>query len=124
MCYIGSWHVIDTESGRLSMEWIVPLVVVLLVIVLGVLDSIIDPQHHRLFGKVRVADLLEPEPSRNRSQWQKAFNRTIAKHFDFVICKADDLTADIHIKGAEITPAGHWGVQSHVLFGAHQCAVL
>ncbi|KEA61748.1 putative queD like [Marinobacterium lacunae] len=58
---------------------------------LGVLDSIIDPQQHRVFGKVRVADLIEPEPNRNRSQWQKAFNRISAKHFDFVICKADDL---------------------------------
>lgn len=59
---------------------------------LGVLDSLIDPQQHRLFGKVRVADLIEPEPNRNRSQWHKAFNRISAKHFDFVICNADDLT--------------------------------
>ena len=59
---------------------------------LGVLDSIIDPTQHRIFGKDHVADLIEPEPNRNRSQWQKAFNRISAKHFDFVICNADDLT--------------------------------
>ncbi len=58
---------------------------------LGVLDSLIDPGLHRTFGKVRVADLIEPEPNRNRSQWKSAFNRISAKHFDFVICKADDM---------------------------------
>ncbi|GGB86459.1 hypothetical protein GCM10011352_10450 [Marinobacterium zhoushanense] len=75
---------------------------------LGVLDSIIDPQQHRIFGKVRVADLIEPERShnskRNRSQWQKAFNRISAKHFDFVICKADDLTP---VCAIELDDASH-----------------
>ncbi|MEH6578924.1 MAG: DUF2726 domain-containing protein [Amphritea sp.] len=59
---------------------------------LGVLDQAIDQSKYRVFGKVRVADLIEPQPSRNRSQWQKAFNSIPAKHFDFVICNADDLT--------------------------------
>ncbi|WP_299197168.1 DUF2726 domain-containing protein [uncultured Amphritea sp.] len=58
----------------------------------GVLLQAIDSDKYCLFGKVRVADLLEPQPSRNRSQWQKAFNGISAKHFDFVICKTDDLT--------------------------------
>ncbi|MBV1789036.1 DUF2726 domain-containing protein [Marinobacterium sp. D7] len=71
---------------------------------LGVLDSIIDPQQHRIFGMVRVADLIEPEPSRNRSQWQKAFNRIQSKHFDFVICKADDLTP---VCAIELDDASH-----------------
>ena len=58
----------------------------------GVLLQAIDSDTYQVFGKVRVADLLEPQPSRNRSQWQKAFNAISAKHFDFVICKTDDLT--------------------------------
>jgi len=58
---------------------------------LGVLDQVVD-NRYRVFGKVRVADLIEPQPSRNRSQWQRAFNAISAKHFDFVICNADDLT--------------------------------
>ncbi|RTE66576.1 DUF2726 domain-containing protein [Amphritea opalescens] len=58
----------------------------------GVLLQAIDSDQYQVFGKVRVADLLEPQPSRNRSQWQKAFNAISAKHFDFVICNIDDLT--------------------------------
>lgn len=58
----------------------------------GVLLQAIDRDKYQVFGKVRVADLLEPLPSRNRSQWQKAFNAISAKHFDFVLCKAGDLT--------------------------------
>jgi len=120
------------------MEWVIPFVVVLFVLVLiaqkrnagtadkgesdhryrrrktlftaaersflGVLDSIIDPRQHRIFGKVRVADLIEPEPNPNRSQWQKAFNRISAKHFDFVICKTDDLTP---VCAIELDDASH-----------------
>jgi len=58
----------------------------------GVLLQAIDRDKYQVFGKVRVADLIGPQPSRNRSQWQKAFNAISAKHFDFVLCKADDLT--------------------------------
>lgn len=39
-----------------------------------------------IFGKVRVADVLKPEAKLDRSTWQKAFNRTAGKHFDFVLC--------------------------------------
>lgn len=58
---------------------------------LGVLDQIIDPTQHRVFGKVRVADILEPNPTKNRSEWQKAFNAISSKHFDYVICSTDTL---------------------------------
>jgi len=58
---------------------------------LGVLDQCIDPKQRRIFGKVRVADIVEPNPSKNRSEWQKAFNPIKAKHFDYVICTADTL---------------------------------
>lgn len=59
---------------------------------LGVLDQAIDPEKYRVFGKVRVADLLEPQPSNNRSEWKKAFNKISAKHFDYVICTSDTLS--------------------------------
>ncbi|WP_415882278.1 DUF2726 domain-containing protein [Neptuniibacter sp. QD34_54] len=58
---------------------------------LGILDQCIDPKQHRIFGKVRVADIVEPNPTKNRSEWQKAFNPIKAKHFDYVICTVDTL---------------------------------
>ena len=39
-----------------------------------------------VFGKVRVADVLQPASGISRAQWQSAFNRISAKHFDYVIC--------------------------------------
>ncbi len=56
----------------------------------GVLDQILDARY-RVYGKVRVADLIEPLPNKDRRIWQKAFNRISAKHFDFVICNSSDL---------------------------------
>nr|WP_242024846.1 DUF2726 domain-containing protein [Leptolyngbya sp. FACHB-60] len=38
-----------------------------------------------VFGKVRVADVLKPQTD-NRGDWQRAFNKISAKHFDFVLC--------------------------------------
>jgi very-short-patch-repair endonuclease len=45
-----------------------------------------------VFGKVRVADVLRPQKGMDRSNWQKAFNRISAKHFDYVICSPDTLS--------------------------------
>ncbi|OUR82695.1 hypothetical protein A9Q75_05240 [Colwellia psychrerythraea] len=45
-----------------------------------------------VFGKVRIADILKPIKGLNRSQWQIAFNKISSKHFDFVICNAEDLS--------------------------------
>lgn len=56
----------------------------------GVLDQVLD-DGYRVYGKVRVADLIEPVPNRDRRRWQQAFNRINAKHFDFVICNSNDL---------------------------------
>ncbi|MCP4597508.1 DUF2726 domain-containing protein [Neptuniibacter sp.] len=58
---------------------------------LGVLDQCIEPAQHRVFGKVRVADIVEPNPTKNRSEWSRAFGKIKAKHFDYVICAADNL---------------------------------
>jgi len=38
--------------------------------------------------KVRVADVLAPAKGQARKDWQVAFNRISAKHFDYVLCSA------------------------------------
>jgi hypothetical protein len=45
-----------------------------------------------IFGKVRIADVLEPKKNLSRSHWQISFNKIAMKHFDFVICDNDDLS--------------------------------
>ncbi|OBT07013.1 hypothetical protein A9267_14155 [Shewanella sp. UCD-FRSSP16_17] len=57
---------------------------------LGVLDTACAAQY-RVFAKVRVADVLTPEKGLNRSNWQTAFNRISAKHFDYLLCKPDTM---------------------------------
>ncbi|ASK35840.1 hypothetical protein CEK62_16340 [Alcanivorax sp. N3-2A] len=43
-----------------------------------------------VMAKVRIADVLTPTEQRDRGQWWRLFNRISAKHFDFLICSADD----------------------------------
>jgi hypothetical protein len=63
----------------------------------GVLDQVLDARY-RVYGKVRVADLIEPLPGKDRRIWQKAFNCISAKHFDFVICNSSDLVPVVVIE--------------------------
>jgi hypothetical protein len=58
---------------------------------LGVLEQAIG-ENYSVFGKVRVADIVSVRSMRNRSAWQRAFNRISAKHFDYVLCTKDDLS--------------------------------
>jgi hypothetical protein len=58
---------------------------------LGALEQAVGDQY-RVFGKVRVADVLEPRRGSTRSTYQAAFNRISAKHFDFVLCEPGDLS--------------------------------
>lgn len=58
---------------------------------LGVLDQVIDSEF-RVFGKVRAADVLSVTRGMGRSRWRQAFNRIQSKHFDYVICRASDLS--------------------------------
>lgn len=46
---------------------------------------------HRIFGKVRVADIVNTKQISNRSKWQVAFNKIAMKHFDFVLCDRNSL---------------------------------
>lgn len=47
------------------------------------------PEELLVFGKVRVADVLQPEKGLDRSTWQRSFNKIAGKHFDFVLVDAD-----------------------------------
>ena len=57
----------------------------------GVLNQAVG-ESALIFAKVRVADIVKPEKGMNRSNWQRAFNRISSKHFDFVLCKKDDVS--------------------------------
>lgn len=69
----------------------------------AVLDKVLDARY-RVYGKVRVAELIEPLPCKDRRIWQKAFNRISASHFDFVICNSRDLAPVCVI---ELDDSGH-----------------
>jgi hypothetical protein len=58
---------------------------------LGVLDQALGSEY-RVFGKVRVADIASVKPGLGNSARQAALNRIAAKHFDFVVCRASDLS--------------------------------
>lgn len=57
---------------------------------LNVLDQAISDQY-RVFGKVRVADILNPAKGMNRKNWQVAFNKISSKHFDYILCSKETL---------------------------------
>ena len=57
---------------------------------LGVLEQAVGPEH-RVFGKVRVADIARVKSGLGKSARRGALNRIAAKHFDFVICRGSDL---------------------------------
>jgi len=58
---------------------------------LGVLEQALDSQF-RVFGKVRLGDLVKPAKGLTPSKRTSASNRIKQKHVDFVICSATDLT--------------------------------
>ncbi|WP_232323381.1 DUF2726 domain-containing protein [Photobacterium sp. J15] len=76
---------------------------------LGVLHNVVNDDV-LVFSKVRVADVLSPVPSQNRSLWQKAFNSISSKHFDFVLCKADDISI---ICAIELNDSSHNKLERH-----------
>ena len=72
---------------------------------LGVLDQAVGPEH-RVFGKVRVADLASVKPGLGNSARQGALNRIAAKHVDFVVCRANDLSV---VCAVELNDKSHSG---------------
>ncbi|MDD2388898.1 MAG: DUF2726 domain-containing protein [Desulfobacterales bacterium] len=57
---------------------------------LKVIDQIVGDDY-RVFGKVRLADIIQTESNRSGSQWQTAFNKISGKHVDFVVCDKNTL---------------------------------
>lgn len=57
----------------------------------GVLTQAVG-ENAKVLGKVRVADVITPRKGLSRSDWQKAFNKISAKHFDFLLCNNDALS--------------------------------
>lgn len=47
---------------------------------------------YQIFAKVRVADVVSVKKMPCKGEWQRAFNRINAKHFDFVLCSKTDLS--------------------------------
>ncbi|MBC8017455.1 MAG: DUF2726 domain-containing protein [Verrucomicrobia bacterium] len=57
---------------------------------LGVLGQSLDSRY-RIFGKVRLGDLVKPVKGLSNSKRITALNKINQKHLDFVICSASDL---------------------------------
>lgn len=57
-----------------------------------------------VFGKVRVADVLQTRKGLDQSARATAFNRISKKHFDFILCRPDDLSI---IAAVELDDASH-----------------
>lgn len=62
------------------------------------------PASLRLFGKVRVADILQPAAGLDRSTWRTAFNRIAAKHVDYLMCDRETLEP---VLAVELDDASH-----------------
>lgn len=57
---------------------------------LGVLEQALDTSY-RVFGKVRLGDLVKPAKGSSNSKRVSALNKVNQKHVDFVVCTATDL---------------------------------
>ena len=58
---------------------------------LGTLDQAVGAEY-RVFGKVRVADIAAIKTGLGPSARMGALNRIASKHFDFIVCRAGDLS--------------------------------
>lgn len=58
---------------------------------LSVLDKAVGSEH-RVFGKVRVADIAKVKSGLSNSARQGALNKIASKHFDYVVCRHSDLS--------------------------------
>lgn len=56
----------------------------------GVLEQSLDSRY-RVFGKVRLGDIVKPSKGLSNSKRTSALNRINQKHVDFVLCSASDL---------------------------------
>ena len=88
---------------------------------LGVLDQAVGAEY-RVFGKVRLADVVTTKPGMQPKARNTAFNKIAAKHFDFIICRADDLSVACVV---ELNDKSHAGKAAQVRdqFKADVCKV-
>ena len=77
---------------------------------LGALDLALGPEY-RIFGKVRVADVAKLKPGLGQSARQGALNRIAAKHLDFVVCRASDLSV---VCAVELNDRSHGSQRAQV----------
>jgi very-short-patch-repair endonuclease len=70
---------------------------------LGVLESQL-PTGVRVFGKVRLVDIMGVKSGFNRSERQAARNRINRKHVDFLLVRASDLAP---LAGVELDDSSH-----------------
>lgn len=55
------------------------------------LKPVADELGYSVLAKIRVADLVEVSQTKDRSEWQKYFNKINKKHVDFVLAKPENL---------------------------------
>ena len=89
---------------------------------LGVLDQAVGPEY-RVLGKVRLADLAKVKAGLTKSARQGALNRVAAKHLDFVVCRASDLSV---VCGVELNDRSHANqrAQARDELVAHVCRAI
>lgn len=89
---------------------------------LGVLDRAVGADY-RVFGKVRIADVANLQPGLSNSARQIAFNRIASKHFDFIVCRASDLSL---VCAVELNDKSHSGQRARTRdqFVAQVCHTL
>jgi len=58
---------------------------------LRVLDASVGKEF-RVFGKIRIADVLKPQKGLNKKTWAQNFWRIANKHFDYVLCDTKTLS--------------------------------
>ncbi|MBI2438033.1 MAG: DUF2726 domain-containing protein [Lentisphaerae bacterium] len=64
---------------------------------LGVLEPALGDQF-RVFGKLRLADVIKVKAGISGSARQQAFNRIQSKHLDFVVCDPSDLSVQFVVE--------------------------
>lgn len=68
-----------------------------------VLEVAVGPEH-RVFAKLRMADLLAVRRGLSGSERRSAMNRVDRKHFDFVVCERETLRV---VAAVELDDASH-----------------
>ena len=64
---------------------------------LGVLEQAVG-SNYRVFGKVRLADVIKVNSGLSRANYQAAFNRIKSKHLDYVVCDPNDLSIQFAVE--------------------------